>query len=146
MKKVIIAFMLAACMAFSVFAQEESKSEKKIWDHGDNVSELSYQSVPVFKILDQADAYIIYYEKQGLDIGQIAVPKAWFKNGLDRKLDFRTKPAGMGSYMTVLYKGGDLYKILLTVNPSRLDPVWGVAPNGTKTEVSADTQTIDIKF
>lgn len=142
MKKIIMVLLAALCFATGLFAQEAAKP---IWDHGDNVSDLSYRNVNIFRILDQADSYIVYYEKQSLDIGQVAIPKSWFKTTSPKKLDFRNKPAGMGSYMTVLYKGGEFYKVLLTVNPSRLDSVWGVAPNGTKVDVS-NTESLDIQF
>jgi len=145
MKKIIMALLVAAVLAVSSFAQDSSSSSTPIWDHGDNVSEFSYRNVGVYRIFDQADAYVVLYEKQSLEIGKVAIPKAWFKTSAPRKLDFRHKPAGMGTYMTVVYKNGEFYKVMLTVNPKRSDSVWAVADPSAKMEVT-NSDTLEIEF
>ncbi len=145
MKKIIMALLVAAVLAVSSFAQSTSSSDTPIWDHGDNVSEFSYRNVGVYRIFDQADSYIVLYEKQSLEIGKVVIPKAWFKTSAPRKLDFRHKPAGMGTYMTVLYKNGEFYKVFLTVNPKRSDPVWAVADPHARMEIT-NADSLDIEF
>ncbi|MBR3548700.1 MAG: hypothetical protein IKN90_01360 [Treponema sp.] len=145
MKKIIMALLVAAALAVSSFAQSTSSSGTPIWDHGDNVSEFSYRNVGVYRIFDQADSYIVLYEKQSLEIGKVVIPKAWFKTSAPRKLDFRHKPAGMGTYMTVLYKNGEFYKVFLTVNPKRSDPVWAVADPHARMEIT-NADSLDIEF
>ena len=100
-----------------------------MWDHGDNVSNLSYRVVPVFKIYDQPDAYVILYEMQGAKVGQTVIPKSW-THETPRRLEFRRLPAGVTTYLTVIYKDGEFYKAILTAPTDRGNSVWGVVPNG----------------
>ena len=143
MKKIIAILILASCMVAGIFAQE---SEKKtpIWDHGDNVSAITYRNANVYRVLDSKDAYVVIYEKQGLKLGQAVLPKKWAKEQ-PRKLVFRNKPKGMGTYMTVIYNEGEFYKVMVTLSPSRLDSVWGTVPTGTKVS-GTDADTLDIEF
>ena len=143
MKRLIAALVLAACIAIPALAQN-SESTKPIWDHGDNVSPYSYRNVNVYRILDHQDAYVVLYEKQGIKIGKAVLPKKWAKEQ-PRKLVFRNKPKGMGTYMTVIYNEGEFYKVMVTLSPSRLDSVWGTVPTGTKVS-GTDADTLDIEF
>ena len=146
MKKFISALLLAVCLVIPALAQEDSSSENTpIWDHGDNVSSMSYRSAPIYKIMDQTDSYVVLYQKQNLKVGTAVIPKKWAKLGEERKLFFRNKPADVEPYMTVFYKDGEFYKVLLTVSASRGDSVWGVVPNGTKVE-GTDTDTLSVEF
>ncbi len=147
MKKILTALLLAACLAVPVIAQETSsdtsETTKAIWDHGDNVSPLSYYKVPIYQIWDQKDAYVVFYQKQDLKVGTITVPKTW-ANKESRKLQFRNRPKQETSTLTVYYKDGEFHKVVLTVSPSRQDSVWSTAPNGTK--IDANVETIDFKL
>jgi len=144
MKKFIVAFALAFCLALPVIAQDQDSTEH-IWDHGDNVSNLSYQNVTIYKVYDQADNYVVLYEKQGIKIGQVNIPKQWVKkqeSGYPR-LYFRTLAPGLDPYMSVYYKDGEFYKVVLTLPSSRLNAVWGVAPQGMNIATNLDTFSID---
>ena len=143
MKRLIAALVLAACIAIPALAQN-SESTKPIWDHGDNVSPYSYRNVNVYRILDHQDAYVVLYEKQGIKIGKAVLPKKWAKEQ-PRKLIFRNKPKGMGTYMTVIYNEGEFYKVMVTLSPSRLDSVWGTVPTGAKID-GLDSDTLQIEF
>lgn len=147
MKKILTALLLAACLAVPVIAQDASadtsETTKAIWDHGDNVSSLSYYKVPVYQIWDQQDAYIVFYQKQNLKVGTITVPKSWAAKE-SRKLQFRNRAKQESSTLTVYYKDGEFHKVVLTVSPSKQDSVWGIAPNGTK--VDTNIEAIDFKL
>ena len=93
MKKFLISVILAALTAASVMAQD-AQAAKPVWDHGDNVSDLSYQNVFIYKVLDHKDAYIVMYAKQGMKVGTTIVPKSWSAQ-TPRKLDIRNKPKGL---------------------------------------------------
>ncbi len=147
MKKALFALLTVLCLAVPLFAEDDSESEstQQIWDHGDNVSDLFYFNVPVFKVYDQKDAYVVMYQKQGLDVGKTVIPKQWARDKDHKKLTFRARAKGLSSYMTVFYKGGEFYKVVLTVSPDRTDPVWGVISNSVKIS-GTDADTLEIEF
>ena len=58
---------------------------------------------------------------------------------------FRNKAPGLDTYMTVVYKGGSFHRVILTVNPSKLDPVWDVAPSYAQVDASG-IDTLEVKF
>lgn len=145
MKKLLIIMAAAVCLAVSVSA-DESSSSKPIWDHGDNISKMSYQNVQVMRILDGKDSYVVLYARPGIKMGKCTIPKSWAKTAKDtpRKLVFRKKPTGLDSYMTVIKEDGQFKKVWLTLPPSKLDPIWGHIPAGTKIE-AADVDTLEIQ-
>ena len=145
MKKALLALMLAACFVIPALAQESNTdASKPIWDHGDNVSNITYRTVQVYKVYDQIAAYIVLYQMQGSKIGQAVIPKAWGKIGTQKKLWFRNKAKKLTSSMTVFYKDDQFLKVVLTVSPKRNDAVWQIAPAGTT--VNADVETLDIVY
>ncbi len=145
MKKIILAVLMAACMVIPALAQSSSSGSTPIWDHGDNVSEITYHSTPIYSIMQTKDAYVVFYQTQGLKVETVVIPKDWQKAGDDKKLYFRNKAPGLDSYMTVCFKEGSFHRVILTVNPSRLDPIWDVAPSYTKIDVSG-IDSLDVKF
>ncbi len=147
MKKIITAIILAACMAIPALAQSNSDSSKPIWDHGDNVSEYFYYTTPIYSIMQTADAYVVFYQKQNLSVDTVVIPKTWQVAGENKKLYFRNKTPGLDSYITVFYKGGDFHHVVLTANPDIRDPIWTIAPAGSSSKISTDgIETLDIKF
>lgn len=145
MKKAAAALALALVIAFSAVSQEEQQS-KPVWDHGDNVSSLTYQNVRIYKIYDQKDAYVVLYEKQGIDIGTAVLPKKWFSNEEGaRKLNFRNLPKGLSPYMTVIKQDGEFLKVRVTVPNNRFNPIWSIYPRG-KTVDGTDADTLSIEY
>ncbi len=150
MKKLLFALVLAAGMVTAVFAQDAKA--KKIWDHGDNVSDLSYQNFVVSRIYDSSDAYIVLYEKAGYEVGKVAIPKSWAYQGTTveahktHKLFFRNRIKTLAPMMTVYYKNGEFYKVILTVSNNKADGTWAVAPNGYESGVNQDATSIDVAF
>jgi len=150
MKKLLFALVLAIGMVAAATAQDAK--EKAIWDHGDNVSDITYQNYVVSRIYDSVDAYTILYEKAGYKIGKVSIPKSWEYPGTNveahktHKLFFRNKVKTLDNMMTVFYKGGQFYKVILTVPTSKADDVWAVAPNGYDAGVSQDATSIEVAF
>lgn len=145
MKKIIMALIFATCMVIPALAQSNSESQKPVWDHGDNVSDYTYYTAPIYKIMQSKDAYVIFYQQQNLSVATAVLPKSWQKTGENKKLYFRNKAAGLDSYVTVFYKAGEFHHVVVTVNPDVRDPVWAVAPAGAKIEADG-VETLDIKF
>ena len=140
MKKLLLALVMAASIVLPALAQEKAKP---IWDRGDNVANLTYRSVQVYKVYDQLDSYIVLYEKQSTQIGQVVIPKKWATGNVDRKLVFHEKVKNLGSYMTIFYKDGEFYKVILNVPMNRNDAVWSVAPNGTQVDTNIEALKIE---
>ncbi|MBO5608375.1 MAG: hypothetical protein J5930_10865 [Treponema sp.] len=146
MKKIIIAALLAACMAIPALAQSSaSESETPIWNHGDNVSEMVYHSAPVYSITMTRDAYVVFYQTQGMKVDTAVIPKDWAKRGENKKLYFRNKAPGLDTYITVYYRNGNFDHVVLTANPDIRDPVWHIAPSYTKVDVSG-IETLEVDF
>lgn len=142
MKKTIIVALISVALfsglSFTVFAQEKAEVAEKQYKYPYQESNLSYKNVVVYKVLDQKDAYIVMYAKGHREVGNIAIPKRWYKES-PHKLAFRKLPKGMDPYMTVLYRGGQFDQVILTMPESRANSAWGVADSNAQVDVSKDT-------
>ena len=145
MKRFIMAVILAACMVIPALAQSNSDSSKPIWDHGDNVSEYTYYTTPIYSIMMTREAYVVFYQVQDLSISKVIIPKTWQVAGEGKKLYFRNKTPGLDSYITVFYKEGQFHHVILTANPDMRDPIWKIAPSTAKVDTDG-IETLDIKF
>ncbi len=145
MKKICLILALACVTLFPSVAQDNT-AKKAAWDHGDNVSSLTYQTVSVYKIYDTKDAYVVLYEMQGLKMGQAVLPKKWTENTNNaRKMLFRDSPKGLNPYMTVIKQDGNFLKVWLTIPSDRKHAVWGVYPSGTPVE-GTDAESLELKL
>lgn len=146
MKKILLALVFAASMIFSAAAEESKESSKPVWDHGDNVSNVSYENVRFYKIYDAKDAYVVLYEKEGVKIGTAVLPKKWTENkDGPRKLIFRSAPKKISPYMTVIKKDGEFKRVWLTLPLNRFNPIWAMAPAGMPVE-GTDAETLNIEL
>ena len=146
MKKLLLALAFAASLVLPMAAEDAKESTPRVWDHGDNVSSITYQNVRFYKINDTKDSYVVLYEKQGVKIGTAVLPKKWSENKEGaRKLLFRNAPAKIGPYMTIIKKDGEFQKVWVTVPTNRFNPVWAIAPNGMAVDGSdADSLNIEL--
>lgn len=142
MKKTIITALISAVLfaglSFTVSAQEKSGTQEREYKYPYQESALSYRNVIVYKVLDQKDAYIVMYAKGHREVGNIAIPKRWYKES-PHKLAFRKLSKGMTPYMTVLYRDGEFDQVILTMPTSRADSAWGVADSNAQVDASKDT-------
>ncbi len=146
MKKQVIIGLISAVLfggiVFNAAAQEsaDSKSNKteRTYKNEFNESEISYRNVTVYKVLDHKDAYIVMYAKGHREVGNVAIPKKWYKES-PRKLGFRKLSVGMTPYMTVFYRNGNFDQVVLTMPVSRADSAWGVADSNVQVDASKDT-------
>ena len=122
MKKVcFIAVLLLLCASIS-FAEKKYEA-----------GTTSYVNVPILKIYDHPDYYIVTYRKNGLDIGQTSIPKEWFKQGSpERKGKFRKLYGTVNPYITLWFSEGEFFSIYVNVSSNRDDDVWGVAYGSQK--------------
>ena len=136
MKKtfLIISTLLALCTA-SLFAGEK---HEEMW------SDMTYQNVPIMKILEAKDAYVVIYQKNKIGVANTVIPKAWAQGNPDepRKLKFRKVRRAVDSYMTVVKKGGEFQRVILNIPLSKHNSVWGVADYHKEIEGS-DKETLE---
>lgn len=141
MKKVILSILItfvAVCSSFAVPADRNIRNEA-------NWSTLSYENVPVYKVFDSKEAYVIIYEKNKVGVGETVIPKKWakFVPSESRKLHIRKLPGGkLKSFMTVVKKDGEFKKVILTIPTDMRNPVWGVVNPGKQLE-GTDKDTLE---
>ena len=143
MKKLfILSALLCAGVLFSASAKEKADYKYEFQE-----SEVSYRNVQIYKVLDHKDAFIVMYAKGRRTVGTVSLPKKWYSSSAraDTKLSMRPLPKGMNPYMTVIYRGGEFERVLLTMPISRADAVWGVADSTVKID-DADKDTLDIFY
>lgn len=88
----------------------------------------SYVNVPIIKIYDHPDYYIVTYRQNGLGIGQTSIPKEWFVQGSpEKKGVFRNITGNMNPYLTLWFRSGEFSYIYINVSSNRSDSTWGVA-------------------
>ena len=142
MKKILAAAFLAFMLILPSFAQD-AETKRPIWDHGNNVSNLNYENIIIYKVFEQKESYVVLYAKGGVGIGQAIIPKKWATE-VPRKLEFRGRPGNLNSYMTIVTKEGSFYKVLLTLPKSRNDAIWGVI-TGSVDSSKANADTLEIE-
>lgn len=87
----------------------------------------SYVNVPVIKVLEQRDNYIVYYRQFGSKIGCVSIPRAWFKQGqADRKGFVKPLAKHVEPYISIFFENGEFVRLNLNVPNNKLDSVWGV--------------------
>lgn len=125
MKKLIAILFIAAAMLARTFAVPVAYNESS----EENWSSISYRNVPILKILDSKDGYVVLYQKGKIGTGRTVIPKSWNRGNPEnpRKLKVRFLPGGkLKSFMTVVKKDGEFHHVVLTVPENRNDSVWGV--------------------
>lgn len=121
MKKFLLAFLLISTICAGCFAQSSSQP-KEGW------SDMYYTNIPVLKVLESRDGYVIIYQKNAAGVGSTVVPKAWAKGTPEnpRKLKFRKLSTGITKpFMTIVTKGGEFHRVILTLPMNKSDQLWG---------------------
>ncbi len=126
MKKILLLLALTVIVNFAVLAQDNSNSNSKR-DEAKWTS-LSYVNVPVLKVLDGKDAYVVIYQKNRTGVGTTVVPKAWARGNPEnpKKLKFRNAKNPNEAFMTIIRKEGDFKRVVLTIPTNRSSGLWGV--------------------
>ena len=127
MKKFLVCLALFAVLSGAVFAADsninltQEKDESK-W------SSLSYVTVPILKILDSREAYVIIYQKDKLGSGSVVIPKSWSKGSPEnpRKLKTRLVKHTKDAYMTIVKNDGEFSRVILSFTKSKNNSLWGV--------------------
>ena len=145
MKKLLVILALAAAFSFSAFAAENDSKTKDGYEHTEGKwTDISYVNVPILKILEGKDGYVIIYQKNRVGSASVIIPKKWGKgnNENPRKLKFRNIRTSNDAYMTVVKKQGDFKRVIITAPMSKSNSIWGMV-NSRKNLEGTDKDTLE---
>ena len=134
MKKLFILFAMAVMSVPCIFA-----AAKK--------SDVTYFSVPVLKVLDSRDAYIVIYQKNKIGTGTVLLPKSWTlptKSG-DQPVKLRLRQVNTmnEAYFSVYKRNGEFYRAVLNVPMKKTNPIWGIVDQKNSKLEGADKDTLE---
>lgn len=141
MKKFVLALLLAATMAVSASAVSVAYNETS----PDNWSTMTYTQVPVYKVLDSREAYVVIYAKNRIGVGKVIIPKKWgaFNGNETRKLKVRNLQRGkVKAFMSIVKKDGEFHHVILSLPVNKSDTTWGILPHGVQLE-GLDKETLE---
>lgn len=141
MKKLTIIALLLITTSFYLFAQDSAvKDEYK--------SDLTYVNVPVYRTYDQRQCYVVMYQKNNNKIGQVLLPKEWFKtkDGEHKKGILRTLPKLLNPYMTIIYKNEEFHKVLLNMPLDRNHSSWSIITPEIDVANKMNMETLEIAY
>ena len=84
---------------------------------------VKYRNIKVYKVYAHPDAYVVMYYTNGIDLGQVTLPKEWFKSGNGKGV-LNTFPRDFTPYMTLQYKDGAFTKVVLNMPALTNTLVW----------------------
>lgn len=137
MKKLLMMLALVSVFTLSAFAEDTKRNEA-------NWTNLSYVNVPVLKVMESTDGYLVLYQKNRIGTGRVVIPKAWIDGSEDspRKLKFRTVKTAGEAYMSIVKDNGEFIRVVLNMPVSKLNPIWGVVASGVQLE-GTDKDTLE---
>lgn len=141
MKKLLLILSLVSVFSLKVFAADNGNNDSIVKDES-KWTTLSYVNVPVLKILEAKDGYVVIYQKNRVGSGTTVIPKSWAKGNTEspRKLKFRNVKRTNEAYMTVVQDEGNFKRVILTIPMNKQSGMWGVVSNGKE----IDTEKTDM--
>lgn len=127
MKKILLCLAFFALFATNIFAQNSNQAPVHEKDES-KWSDMTYVTVPILKILEAREAYVVIYQKNKIGTSSVIIPKKWAKGTADnpRKLKTRLVRHTQDAYMTVVKKNGEFARVILSFTKSKSNPLWGV--------------------
>ena len=147
MKKILMVLAMFAVLTAAVFADTKENSNVPERTEG-KWTEISYVNVPVLKILEGKDGYVIIYQKNKTGVGNVILPKNWAHGTPDapRKLKFRQVKTALGAYMTIVKDGGEFKRVILSIPMSKSNSIWGLADYRKEMEGTDKDTLEDLEF
>lgn len=138
MKKIILTLLALATLATAAFAVPVAYNETS----EANWSSMSYDYVPVYKVLEGKEAFVVLYHKGKYGVGNTTLPKKWAQGTKEEgpKLRMRVLPGGkLKPYLTVVKNDGEFKYVILTMPLKKSNSAWGVVENGVQLDTEKDT-------
>ena len=141
MKKIFIIALLASIFTCAAFAENQDLSHP---NDESKCSDMTYVTAPVMKILESKDCYVVIYQKKYAGTATVTIPKSWnnFKKDTPRKLKFRNIKNPNQSFITVVKKGGEFHRVILSCPMQKNNSLWGIIANNLEVE-GADKETLE---
>ena len=141
MKKIFIIALLASIFTCAAFAENQDLSRPK---DESKWSDMTYVTAPVMEILESKDCYVVIYQKKYAGTATVTIPKSWnnFKKDTPRKLKFRNIKNPDDSFITVVSKGGEFHRVILSCPMKKNNKLWGIISNDLNVE-GADKETLE---
>ncbi|MBQ0166084.1 MAG: hypothetical protein KBT02_03115 [Treponema sp.] len=119
MKK-ITALVLVLILFSIVFVGAETPPELK-------EGSFTYVTVPIIKVLEQRNYYVVYYQKFGTKLGCVSIPREWFMQGkANRKGLVKPLVKNCDPYISIFFKDGEFARLDLNVPSNKMHTMWGV--------------------
>lgn len=112
----------------------------------ENEAELFYINVPIVRVYDHIDAYVVHYQKGNMAVGQVFVPKEWFNTREVNKSRVRPLAKGLTPYMTVIYANGEFQKVFLNMPTNRSHSAWKILSHNIDVASRMNTETLEIEY
>ena len=143
MKKILMVLALFAVLTAALFAETKNNSNVPERTEG-KWTDMSYVNVPVLKILEAKNGYMVVYQKNKTGVGNVILPKNWIHGNTEnpRKLKFRQVNTAVGAYMTIVKDGGEFKRVILSVPMDKTNSIWGLADTRKNLE-GADKDTLE---
>ena len=141
MKKLFIIAVLASIFTCAAFAENQDLSQPRTESKW---SDMTYQTAPVMKILESKDCYVVLYQKKYAGTATVTIPKSWnnFKKDTPRKLKFRNIKDPNQAFITVVKKGGEFHRVILSCPMKKNNRLWGIIADNLQVE-GADKETLE---
>ena len=141
MKKIFLIAILASLFTCAAFAENQDLSRPK---DESKWSDITYVTAPVLKVLEAKEYYVVIYQKKYAGTATTVIPKSWnnFKKDTPRKLKFRNINNPDYSFITVVKKGGEFHKVILTIPMKKNNNLWGVISSDKHFD-GADKDTLE---
>ena len=142
MKKILIALALFAVLSALLFADNKTSTVPERTEG--KWTEISYVNVPVLKVLEGKDGYVVIYQKNKTGVGNVIIPKKWGHGTEEtpRKLKFRSVKTSLGAYMTIVKDGGEFKRVILSIPMNKNNSIWGMVDSRKNLE-GADKDTLE---
>ena len=138
-KKGLLFTFICAMLALPMMAEEAKGGHQK--------ADITYQTAPIYKVLDSKDFYVVLYGKYGAKIGTVTIPKKWatWQKDTPRKLSLRQLPSKMGAFMTLVKKDNEFHKVILTVPLDDTYRLWGIINDTNVDKSEKDSIELELR-
>ena len=94
--------------------------------------------------MESRDGYVVIYQKNKVGVGTTVIPKSWATPTKDspRKLKLRKIKNPNESFMTIVKKGSEFHRVILTMPLEKNNSLWGVVDYSLKVE-GTDKDTLE---
>ncbi|ADN01544.1 hypothetical protein [Spirochaeta thermophila] len=106
-------------------------------------SDLYVKTVYVTKVYAHEKGYKVLYVKSNLDIGEVYIPLSWVA---EKKAVIVPGNDPAFPYMSIYWKKGEFFKVILYVPEKPDHPGWGILPRTEDVSALFEVDTLQMEF